>query len=92
MGRIINSKAAPIPGTAFEQHFAPAELAKLWGLSAKFVRDLFRNDAGILSIDRPETMHKRGYLTMRIPASVAARVYAQLQTPCNRRNLMKVAA
>jgi len=30
-------------------------------------------------IDHPEAMHKRGYAVMRIPESVAERVYARLK-------------
>jgi hypothetical protein len=65
--------------SAHEQHYSPAELGKLWGLSARFIRDLFRAEKGVLLIDRPEQMHKRGYSTIRIPASVAARVYSDFQ-------------
>jgi hypothetical protein len=65
--------------SAQEQHMSPAELGKLWGLSARFIRDLFRDEKGVLLIDRPEKMHKRGYSTIRIPSSVAARVHLRLQ-------------
>jgi len=57
-----------------EQHYRPAELAKLTGLSTDTIRDLFRDEPGVLIIDRPETTHKRGYSSMRIPASIAERV------------------
>jgi len=61
-----------------ERHFSPTELASLWGFSARFVRDLFRNEPGVIVIDRPEQMHKRAYATIRIPESVAGRVYQRL--------------
>jgi hypothetical protein len=32
-----------------------------------------------LKIERPETRSKRGYTTLRIPASVAERVHAELR-------------
>jgi hypothetical protein len=51
------------------------ELAKLWHFSVDKIRDWFRNEPGVLIEDRPETLHKRGFLSMRIPASVAERVY-----------------
>jgi hypothetical protein len=57
-----------------EQHPRPSDLAKLTGLSADTIRDLFKDQPGALVIDRPEKMHKRGYSSMRIPTSVAARV------------------
>jgi hypothetical protein len=64
---------------AFEQHFTPRELAKTWGLSPDFIRDQFVDEPGVLKIDRPETMHKRAYCTLRIPRSVAHRVHSRLQ-------------
>ena len=64
---------------AFEQHFSPAELGKLWHLSPHFIRQRFKDEPGVIRIDRPEEMHKRGYLTIRIPVSVAQRVHQQLR-------------
>lgn len=60
---------------ALEGHYTPQQLATLWGLSADTVRSMFRDEPDVLFIERPETMKKRGYLTMRIPASVATRVH-----------------
>jgi hypothetical protein len=60
-----------------EQHYKPSELAKRWGFHADKVRIWFANEPGVLVEDRPEKMHKRGYKSMRIPDSVAARVYAK---------------
>jgi hypothetical protein len=61
-----------------EQHYSPAELAARWGFSSDFVRDLFRDEEGVIVIARPAKMHKRGYVTLRIPESVAERVHARL--------------
>jgi hypothetical protein len=33
----------------------------------------------VIRIDRPETLHKCGYVSIRIPASVAMRVYKRLK-------------
>jgi hypothetical protein len=63
---------------ALERHFTPTELAKLWGFSADVVRELFIDEPGVLKIDRPERLHKRGYTSLRIPESVAIRVHARL--------------
>jgi hypothetical protein len=63
----------------FERHFSPSQLAELWELSPDFIRERFRGEPGVIRIDRPETCHKRGYSTIRIPKSVAARVHAQLR-------------
>lgn len=67
-----------------EQHYRPDELAVLWGLSANTIRSLFAGEPGVLLIDRPEQMHKRGYCSMRIPASVAGRVHARLEVRAQR--------
>ena len=69
----------PTQALPFEQHFSPAGLGRLWSLSPDFIRDRFRNEPGVLCIDRPETCHKQGYTTLRIPKSVAARVHATLR-------------
>ena len=63
-----------------ERHYKPAELAKLWGFHADTVRDWAEAESGVLIVDRPEQMHKRGYRSMRIPESVAARIYAKRTT------------
>jgi hypothetical protein len=63
----------------FEQHFSPSALGELWGLSPDFIRDRFRGEPGVVCIDRPETLHKQGYQTLRIPKSVASRVHATLR-------------
>ena len=61
-----------------EVHYSPQQLSKLWGLSARFIRDLFAHVPGVLKIDRPEERYKRGYSTIRIPISIAERVHASL--------------
>lgn len=58
-----------------EKHFKPKELAELWGFSTDTIRAWFDLEPGILIEHRPETMHKRGYKSMRIPESIARRVY-----------------
>jgi hypothetical protein len=58
-----------------ERHFKPKELSQLWGFSVDTIRKWFEKEPGILVEDRPEQMHKRAYKSMRIPESVARRVY-----------------
>ena len=64
-----------IPATMLERHYKPPELAEHWGFSVDTVRSWFENEPGVLIEEHPERMHKRGYKSMRIPVSVAARVY-----------------
>lgn len=63
-----------------EKHFAPTEIAELWGVSPDLVRDLFRKEPGVLRLERPGTRFKRSYSTLRIPESVLDRVYTRLSS------------
>jgi hypothetical protein len=61
-----------------EKHFSPADLAKAWGVSAETVRQIFRQEPGVLRLGNAGDRRTRGYVTLRIPQSVAARVHARL--------------
>jgi hypothetical protein len=65
-------------GPAAEKHFSPAELGKLWGVDSETIRNLFRSESGVLKIGEKNPKHKRPYLTLRIPESVAIRVHRRL--------------
>jgi hypothetical protein len=39
------------------------------------IRALFKDELGVLFLNRPGKKNKRSYVSMRIPASVAKRVY-----------------
>lgn len=65
-------------GAAFEVHFTPQELAAQWHLSVDSIRQLFEQETGVLRIGHGEQMHRRKYISLRIPASVAARVHRRL--------------
>ena len=74
-------------GPAFERHFSVQEIAKLWGFGVDVVRRIFANEEGVLKYSHPETLHKRGYCTMKIPESVMQRVHRRLtQTKTGRPN------
>ena len=64
-------------GFAAEHHFEPNELAKLWGVSAETIRNVFRDEPGVLRIAHPNG-GKRKYVSMRVPESVAERVHKRL--------------
>jgi hypothetical protein len=61
-----------------EQHYAPADLAKMWGVSVQTIRELFRDEEGVLKIGSDGTRNRRAYKTLRIPHSVAERVHTRL--------------
>ena len=60
-----------------ERHFSVSELAAAWNLSQDTIRPLFVEEPGILNLCKPSRL-KRIYRPIRIPASVAARVYRRL--------------
>ncbi len=66
-------------GAANEKHYSVSEIAQLWNLSDRTIRRIFENEPGVLCLGRPETKHKRGYRTLRIPDTVMQRVHRRLQ-------------
>jgi transcriptional regulator GlxA family with amidase domain len=63
--------------TTFERHYSVEELAEMWQMSDDFVRRLFLREGGVVVFynQRPG---RRVYRTLRIPASVAERVYRRM--------------
>jgi hypothetical protein len=66
--------------THIERHYAVAEIAAKWNLSADKVRELFENEPGVLAIGERSPRHKRRYVTLRIPQSVLERVHSRLSS------------
>jgi hypothetical protein len=60
-----------------ERHYSPAELGESWNLSADTVRRMFENEPGVLVFENPVRSSSRRSRTLRIPASVAERVYSR---------------
>jgi hypothetical protein len=76
-GKTFKNLADPkVP--VIERHFSPAELAKAWGVDSETIRNLFRAEPGVLKIGDKNPKHKRTYLTLRIPESIAVRVHRRL--------------
>jgi hypothetical protein len=71
--------AAHSPAPAFERHYTPQELAEMWNLSDDTIRAVFAREPGVLIFMGSENnkVRSRRYRTMRIPESVALRVYAR---------------
>ena len=70
-----------LPGSGFaEKHFTPAELAERWNLSHDTIRRMFENEPGVLIFENAERSPSRRRRTLRIPESVAERVYCRLST------------
>src|ERR1700730_14779100 len=61
----------------YERHYSPAHLGELWNLSADTVRRMFENEPGVLVFENPTRSSSRRFRTLRIPESVAQRVYVR---------------
>ncbi len=68
-------KHLEIPGLAGEKHFTLQQLEELWELSRITLTDWFREEPGVLKVGAPYKRGRQGRMTLRIPASVAARVH-----------------
>jgi hypothetical protein len=67
-----------IEETAFERHYTPKQLADLWLLHESTIRRLFLDEPGVLKYGNSfPRSGRREYVTLRIPESVARRVYAR---------------
>ena len=65
-----------------ERHYAVSEIAKMWTLDADVIRRLFESEPGVMVLGTATTSrHKRRYMTLRIPESVAQRVHRRLLNP-----------
>jgi hypothetical protein len=61
----------------YERHYSPAELAEMWSLSLDTVRRMFEDEPGVLVFENPVRSSSRRFRTLRIPESVAERVYTR---------------
>jgi hypothetical protein len=67
-----NLRDAAVP---FEMHFLVPQLARRWGVSEGTAREWFQNEPGVLRFKAPSRRGKRGYISLRVPESVARKVY-----------------
>jgi hypothetical protein len=60
-----------------EQHYTLAELAKAWHVSRPTLQRWFRNEPGVIRYgsDRLKKGRQRTHLSLRVPESVARKVY-----------------
>jgi len=63
---------------ALERHFSVQQIAEMWNLCENSIRALFKNEPGVVLIERPRSRWKRGYSTLRIPQSVLERVHCRM--------------
>src|ERR1700748_3183321 len=74
------SAARPVArGLSEEKYYTPQELADIWRFSPATIRNLFRNEPGVLRLQGAgSACGKRSYTTFSIPESVALRVRERL--------------
>jgi hypothetical protein len=64
---------------AIERHYSVAQVAELWGWSETKVREVFRDEPGVLQSQlRTLRPRKRQNVTLRIPESVLFRVHNRM--------------
>ncbi len=61
-----------------EPKYTPEELAKLTKLHPSTVRKMFLDQPGVLRLGHAGSRRRRQHFTLRIPASVAARVFGEM--------------
>ena len=76
----MNANATSVPGALHnERHYSVAEISSKWGLSKDSIRKLFRDEEGVIAIERPAvSRRKRRYTTLSVPESVVRRVHTKL--------------
>jgi hypothetical protein len=67
-------------GVAFEKHFSVQHVAEMWNFGVDKVRELFRDEPGVIIEGSEESRYKRGYKNMRISESAIRRVHAKLSS------------
>lgn len=76
---ITNSETAS--ESALERHYTVGQVAEMWSLSETKVREIFREEPGVLQTQLP-TLRSRGRkrqnVSLRIPASVLLRVHGRM--------------
>lgn len=77
MATALKPVSVTADGRMYERHYTPAELADLWNLSTDTVRRMFENETGVLVFENPVRSSSRRFRTLRIPESVAQRVYSR---------------
>jgi hypothetical protein len=77
MHPISQTTKTPEASPAWPKHYTVGELAKMWGFGRTTVRRWFEDEPGVLRLGeaRIRRHRKKPYVSLRIPESVAWRVY-----------------
>jgi hypothetical protein len=68
----------PEDASPFEKHYRIGELATLWGLGRETVRNLVKDDPGVLKI---RNGRKKSHTTYSVPETAARRIHTRLLNP-----------
>jgi len=60
-----------------DPHFSPQFYSELWGISAQTVVRWFQDMPGVLQLSKPSKNGRRTRIELRIPFSLAMRVYGE---------------
>lgn len=74
IGAPMASEQPPITEPFSERHYTVGELAAMWNLSGEFVRQIVQHEPGVTEWVRQHPGRRR-YRVLRVPQSVAERVY-----------------
>lgn len=77
VNRIVLDAMPLDPGKMLERHFTVSVLSELWGLSCDVLQRWFEEEPGVLKIGNSGDNGKRRKITLRIPESIAWRVYRE---------------
>ena len=61
--------------TTFEKHYRIGDLAKLWNLGRETVRQLVKDDPGVLKV---KCGRKKAHTTYSVPESIATKIHTRL--------------
>jgi hypothetical protein len=70
-------KITPPEPIVIDPHYSPQFYAELWGLSVSTVVRWFQDQNGVLKLGKSSKNGSRGRVEMRIPFSLAMRVYGE---------------
>jgi hypothetical protein len=73
----MNRAIEPPQAVVIDQHYSPQFYAELWGLSSSTVIRWFQDREGVLKFSQPVKQGKRVRVELRIPFSLAMRVYRE---------------
>lgn len=68
--------AAPASGPAFERHYRIGELAEIWKLGRETVRQLVKDEDGVIKV---RLGLRKAQTVYSVPESVAVRIHTRLK-------------